>query len=67
MDEYTKIFDRQSAIFVDILSRYKPTEKVELFPLLGLCTLDVICEAAMGIEMNAQQNANSEYVEAVKT
>ncbi len=67
MEEYTKIFDRQSAIFVDVLSRYKSTDKVELFPLIGLSTLDVICEAAMGVELNFQQNANSEYVKAVET
>lgn len=54
-------------MFVDILSKFKTTDKVELFPLAGLCTLDVICEAAMGVEMNAQRNADSEYVTAVKT
>lgn len=67
LEEYVKIFDRQSSIFVDVLSKYKTTDKVELFPLVGLCTLDVICEAAMGIELNAQQNANWDYVNAVKT
>lgn len=67
LDEYVKIFDRQSSVFVDILSKFKTTDKVELFPLVGLCTLDVICEAAMGVELNAQRNANSEYVNAVKT
>ncbi|XP_037039616.1 cytochrome P450 4d1-like isoform X2 [Bradysia coprophila] len=66
LEEYTKIFDRQSSVFVDILSKYKTTDKVELFPLVGLCTLDVICEAAMGIELNAQRNANLEYVNAVR-
>lgn len=67
LEEYNKIFSRQSSVFVDILSKYKSTDKVELFPLIGLCTLDVICEAAMGVELNAQRNPNSDYVNAVKT
>lgn len=67
LEEYTDIFDRQSSIFVDVLSKYKTTDKIELFPLIGLCTLDVICEAAMGVDLNAQRNANSDYVSAVKT
>ncbi|KAG4074182.1 hypothetical protein HA402_016210 [Bradysia odoriphaga] len=67
LEEYVKIFDRHSCVFVDTLSKYKTTDKVELFPLIELCTLDIICEAAMGIEMNSQRNANSKYVKAVKT
>ncbi|XP_037052057.1 cytochrome P450 4d1-like [Bradysia coprophila] len=67
LEEYVKIFDRHSSVFVDMLSQYKTTDKVELLPMIELCTLDIICEAAMGIEMNSQRQANSEYVRAVNT
>lgn len=67
LDGYIKIFNRQSTVMIDNLLKFQPTDKVELSIFLGLCTLDIICEAAMGIELNAQGNANSEYVEAVET
>ncbi|XP_037052055.1 cytochrome P450 4d1-like [Bradysia coprophila] len=67
LDEHVKIFDRYSIVFVDILSKYKTTDKVELSPLTRHYTLDVVCEAAMGIEVNAQRHPNSEYVKAVRT
>uniref|UniRef100_R4FQF2 Putative p450 enzyme n=1 Tax=Rhodnius prolixus TaxID=13249 RepID=R4FQF2_RHOPR len=34
--------------------------------LVTLCTLDVICETAMGISLNTQDNQALEYVDAVK-
>ncbi|KAG4074187.1 hypothetical protein HA402_016215 [Bradysia odoriphaga] len=67
LDEHVKIFDRYSFVFVDILSKFKTTDKVELSPLIRHYTLDVVCKAAMGIEVNAQRRPNSEYVKAVRT
>ncbi|XP_065158647.1 cytochrome P450 4c3-like [Atheta coriaria] len=34
--------------------------------LISLCTLDIINETAMGISVNAQLNANTDYVNAIK-
>ncbi|XP_002134062.3 cytochrome P450 4d1 isoform X1 [Drosophila pseudoobscura] len=38
-----------------------------LYDWINLCTMDTICETAMGVSINAQTNADSEYVQAVKT
>lgn len=43
LEEFVKVFDRQGNIFVDILSKRKPNEQIELLPLVTLYTLDVIC------------------------
>lgn len=66
MEQFVETFDRQSSVFVETLSKYGQKDKVEMFPLVTLCALDVICESAMGTQINAQQNSNSDYVLAVK-
>lgn len=66
LEQFIEVFDRQSDIFVKNLSKYKPSESFDIYPHISLCTLDAICESAMGISINAQSNSESEYVKAVK-
>lgn len=67
LEQYIKVFERQSCVLIETLSQFSETDKVAMINLLGLCTLDIICESATGVEINAQRNSNSEYVNAVKT
>ncbi len=38
---------------------------IDLYPYLTLCALDVICKTAMGQNLGAQENEESDYVKAI--
>ncbi|XP_075157442.1 cytochrome P450 4d1-like isoform X2 [Haematobia irritans] len=70
LNDFIKTFDAISRILIEKLNLHSQRygdHHLHLFELISLCTLDVICESAMGVSVNAQTNADSEYVRAVKT
>ncbi|XP_034653664.1 cytochrome P450 4d1 isoform X1 [Drosophila subobscura] len=70
LEQYVEIFDRQTRPFLanlELMRGHNGRHLVNLGHAVHLCALDVICETAMGVSINAQTNADSEYVQAVKT
>ncbi|CAL1289344.1 unnamed protein product [Larinioides sclopetarius] len=66
LDEFIPIFNEQAKIFAStIASRMKSAEWIDIAPVTSLCTLDIICETAMGKKINAQINSESPYVQAL--
>nr|CAH0113238.1 unnamed protein product [Daphnia galeata] len=66
LDDFVHVFDEQSRILVNKLNQAIVKEKeLNIFPFVTLCTLDVICETAMGRNVNAQSKTDSDYVQAV--
>ncbi|CAF1109070.1 unnamed protein product [Adineta steineri] len=59
------IFNEQAAILIQRLACMKLDKEVNLYSYIASCALDIICEAAMGLNIGAQHQRNSEYVDAV--
>lgn len=67
LEQFVDIFNANSWIFVNKLRTLAGdgSAAISLFPHMALCTLDMICQTAMGINIEAQQNCESELVKAV--
>lgn len=63
LDDFIPIVNEQSKVLVKRLSQTSYLD--DIVPYIITCTLDIICETAMGTKINAQQNPKSEYVEAI--
>nr|WKR34930.1 cytochrome P450 CYP4NQ25 [Monolepta hieroglyphica] len=65
LDNFIDVFERVGDVFVKKLEE-NVGKDFNIYPLVSLCTLDIICESAMGISINAQTDGDSEYVRNVK-
>ncbi|GMT21310.1 hypothetical protein PFISCL1PPCAC_12607, partial [Pristionchus fissidentatus] len=65
LDSYISAMNRHAKVFVDEILIDRIDSKFDLYPLIKLCSLDIICETAMGKELNAQHNPAQPYVTAV--
>jgi cytochrome P450 family 4 len=66
LEQFIEIFNRQNEIFVGKLKGRGNEEPFDVVPDVALMALDVLSETAMGTQLNAQLNQESEYVKAVK-
>ncbi|KAF1750121.1 hypothetical protein GCK72_016667 [Caenorhabditis remanei] len=67
LDGYFEVFNNEAKILIDLLSDFSDSEEtVDIFPYIKRCALDIICEAAMGIKIDAQLNHDHKYLQAVE-
>ena len=64
LTEFMDIFNEQSRVLVDKLRQRVPKAD-DVFDVITKCTLDIICESAMGIKMETQASKNDDYIRAV--
>ncbi|XP_065364515.1 cytochrome P450 4d2-like [Calliphora vicina] len=66
LEEFVEIFDQQSAVMVKKLyEKADGKTAINIFPVICLTALDIIAETAMGVKINAQNNPDFPYVQAV--
>ncbi|KAJ9599774.1 hypothetical protein L9F63_026377, partial [Diploptera punctata] len=66
LENFVQVFAKKSEILVKKLKKNVGPQSFDIYPYITACALDIICETAMGVEINAQdQEKLSDYVEAV--
>ncbi|CAO1423337.1 unnamed protein product [Diamesa serratosioi] len=66
LEQFVDVMNSQGQIFVSNLGKFNGQNPVDIFPLVTLYALDVICICSMGTNVNAQIDSNSTYVKTVK-
>ncbi|KAF5292049.1 hypothetical protein FQR65_LT11315 [Abscondita terminalis] len=66
LDEFVPVFVEQSMILVEQLKNEVGKGEFNIFYYVSRCTLDIICETAMGTTVKAQTN-DSDYVKWANT
>ncbi|KAM6440600.1 cytochrome P450 4V2 [Liasis olivaceus] len=63
--DFLEVMNEQASILVQKLEQHLDKDPFDCSLYIALCTLDIICETAMGKNIGAQNNKNAEYVKAV--
>ncbi|KAF2894417.1 hypothetical protein ILUMI_11757 [Ignelater luminosus] len=66
LEQFVDTFQSNTNILVEKLKKEVGKSSTDIYPYVNLCTLDIICETAMGTQIHAQEHSNSEYVTSVK-
>ncbi|XP_017784596.1 PREDICTED: cytochrome P450 4c3-like [Nicrophorus vespilloides] len=66
LEQFIETFHSKSNILLEKIEKMNGNS-FNIYPFVTSYTLDVICETAMGTNVNAQLNAESAYVKSVRT
>ncbi|XP_030740423.2 cytochrome P450 4V2 [Echinops telfairi] len=65
LEDFLDVMNEHANVLVKKLEKHVNQEAFNCFFYITLCALDIICETAMGKNIGAQNNGDSDYVRAV--
>ncbi|CAI5450589.1 unnamed protein product [Caenorhabditis angaria] len=65
LEGYFEVFNTECQILIEQIEKFAESgESFNIFPYVKRCLLDIICETAMGIKIDAQNNHEHKYIQA---
>ncbi|XP_072381843.1 cytochrome P450 4C1-like [Diabrotica undecimpunctata] len=65
LEAYQDIFWRKTELFTNLLQKEVGNKKLDLLKLISGCTMDIVCETALGIDMNIQTSNDLAFIKAL--
>lgn len=66
LEDFLPVINEHSTVLVQKLKRQSALGSFDMVPFITLCSLDILCETAMGKYIGAQLNNDSPYLEALR-
>uniref|UniRef100_A0A1Y1KS36 Cytochrome P450 n=1 Tax=Photinus pyralis TaxID=7054 RepID=A0A1Y1KS36_PHOPY len=66
-EEFLHVFETKTQLLVRKLETELDSSSFDIQPYIQLCSLDIICEAALGTSIHAQEDGDSDYVKSIST
>ncbi|KAK9744673.1 Cytochrome P450 [Popillia japonica] len=65
LENFMNIFVEKAEMLLQILDGKADGNVHNIYPDITHCALDIICQTAMGVNVNAMRNKNNEYIKSV--
>lgn len=65
LENFLQVFNDEAAILTQKLETEAGKTWVDIVPLISACTLDAICQTAMGVQLNTQSGHGKKYLEDI--
>ncbi|KAI6238550.1 hypothetical protein M3Y99_00678700 [Aphelenchoides fujianensis] len=64
IEEYVEAMDLHTRKMIDLLLKRSADceQEVDVYPFIKFCSLDIIADCAMGVQLNAQEDSSQPYV-----